>query len=254
MHPDCYKAYESLKASLVNDKHKIFSVEEFSLYDTKLISESRPSPLHINTSPVLSSPKSKAILNTFERVFAMWEAGEDKRKVFNDLYAFPPVQPELSNLAGKNLFELECDMPAPVNLSRKYADYFLSCLVSQAKYINGISSNITSANKSRFFLVGDIGTGKTTFINYIFSRHYEELRRIGVMWIRIDLTKSYHGVKTLDDSASFQLGAALLRHRLTTISVVIIFLISRQNYLITLRWPPLEKDCGSFVGGTSPSA
>jgi ABC-type nitrate/sulfonate/bicarbonate transport system permease component len=49
-------------------------------------------------------------------------------------------------------------------------------------------------------------------------------------------------------------GAALLRHRLTTISVVIIFLISRQSYLITLRWPPLEEDCGSFVGGTSPSA
>jgi len=51
-----------------------------------------------------------------------------------------------------------------------------------------------------------------------------------------------------------QMGAALLRHRLTTISVVIIFLISRQSYLITLRWPPLEEDCGSFVGGTSPSA
>jgi ABC-type nitrate/sulfonate/bicarbonate transport system permease component len=49
-------------------------------------------------------------------------------------------------------------------------------------------------------------------------------------------------------------GAALLRHRLTTISVVIIFLISRQSYLITLRWPPLEEDSGSFVGGTSPSA
>jgi len=50
------------------------------------------------------------------------------------------------------------------------------------------------------------------------------------------------------------LGAAFLRHRLITISVVIIFLISRQSYLITLRWPPLEEDCGSFVGGTSPSA
>ncbi|MCK5232577.1 MAG: hypothetical protein KAR13_20045, partial [Desulfobulbaceae bacterium] len=64
------------------------------------------------------------------------------------------------------------------------------------------------------------------------------------MMLENNKTKHFH----ILFSRSNKMGAALLGHRLTTISVVIIFLIFRQSYLITLRWPPLKEDCGSFVG------
>jgi len=64
---------------------------------------------------------------------------------------------------------------------------------------------LLTPNQSRYFLIGDIGTGKTTFLNYIFSRHYEQLNKRKIFWVRVDLTKSYHYDNSLDESLNYQL-------------------------------------------------
>ena len=199
----CLRAQELLDNILTSvSQHPIYN---FNLNNVELVSTSVYEKQHKRVNYISLSPTSKAILRIFERVFAVWEAGANKRKLFNEIYAFPPHSEEYSHLEGKNLFELDYDELAPVNLSKKHADHFMTCLVAQAKNVRCISGSLAAANRSRFFLIGDVGSGKTTFLNYIFSRHYDTLKRKKVMWIRIDLTKTYHGVESLNDALLFQL-------------------------------------------------
>jgi GTPase SAR1 family protein len=158
------------------------------------------------------SEMNKALHKIFHRTFSMWEAGRDKKELYKNLYAFPSIKDEHQHLIGKNLFDDDSDDLLPVNLGEKYTDYFLTCLCAKAKSIKDIESDIYAANYSRYFLIGDVGTGKTTFLNYIFSRHYEQLQKRKIMWIRVDLTKSYHGSTSLEKALSYQIARVVRKN------------------------------------------
>lgn len=158
------------------------------------------------------SQESNALQRLYERVFFMWEAGRDKEKLFTTLYAFPPDDGSYAYLTKQkvNLLNRGEEL-LPLNLNEEYSDHFLKCLCGRAKTIKNSKSSIDSANRSRFFFIGDIGSGKTTFLNYIFSKNFKYLNAMNVMWVRVDLTKSYQSFteqgedKPLHEALLFQI-------------------------------------------------
>lgn len=155
-------------------------------------------------NPFFLSPTSEAVARILERIFQIWEAGANKKGAFKTLYAYPPNSNKYKHLIGKNLLQIDTNEILPANLSESYADHFLNCLISRAKSIKDNTSAISISNRSRFFLIGDVGTGKTTFISSLFSRNYKALLKHKIMWIRVDLTKTYHSTKNLDKALDYQ--------------------------------------------------
>ena len=159
---------------------------------------------NIESEDIELTPENKALQRIFEKCFSMWEAGRGQEGLFNTIYAFPKVDQAWEWLMGRNILDIKKEL-IPINLNEDYVNYFISCLAGRAKSIKKSSRKIDASNRSRFFVVGDVGTGKTTFLNYAFSLNYNQLHKSKVMWIRVDLTKEYHANKTLSDAVSFQL-------------------------------------------------
>ena len=190
----------SCRQSLISYIDYLFSrIEKFKDYDSYL---SEPYTLLKRTSDRVTldeygeptivnlDPYSKALLRLFERMIGMFQAGKQREVLFKTIYAFPEIQQKMRWLLKvEDIFELDQDF-IPVNLTEEYVDRWLQCLCGLAKSVKKSSEPLHTTNISKFFLIGDVGTGKTTFLNYAFSKHYGWMRDIGIIWIRVDLTKA----------------------------------------------------------------
>jgi hypothetical protein len=181
---------------------------DFNYLNVRLVNSSRYLVTYQNNYDVDDyinlNTENEALLQIFRRVFSIFEAGKDKKNIFDIIYAFPENSDKYSHLLGVNILNTD-DLLLPVNLSPEYVSFFLRCLCGRAIAIKNSTDNLDSANRSRFFLIGDVGVGKTTFLNYLFSHDYDYFDSAKVIWVRVDLTKDYLSNKTLHEAVRYQL-------------------------------------------------
>jgi hypothetical protein len=178
------------------DRYRSYLVEPYSIL--KRTSEIAPPPPK-DLPQVNLSIKNKALLRLYERSLGMFQAGSDREELFDTIYAFPKIPP-----ACRYLLDVEDPLDVdedfiPANLSPKYIETWMRCLCGTAKAVRKSTESIQASNVSRFFILGDIGSGKTTFLNYAFSKYNIWMRNNGIVWIRLDLTKAhYRAMKVMD--------------------------------------------------------
>ena len=204
---------EKLKATIYDDILR----DTFDYKSVKLMempSEAQASDL-INWDSIALSPANKTLFKLFERSFAMIEAGKNRSDLFKLIYSFPREDEYVKKCkeyyTNKNLLDLDAEL-IPLNIDENYAKNFVKCLCGRAKSIKKNKNRMLAANRSRFFIIGDVGIGKTTFLNYIFSCTYKYLEKMSVMWIRVDLTKPYLSSLPLNEAINFQLARVAREH------------------------------------------
>ena len=149
-------------------------------------------------------PTYRALFVMYERILGMISAGTDKEDLFNTTYVTPTVPPEHKDLeAVRN--PLYLDKPTlPANLSTRYIEHLIENLCGVARTVKNTTESIRAANMSRYFLVGYVGSGKSTFLNYAFSKYGAWMTGMQVVWIRIDLTKPHLRRRHLSQSLDLQ--------------------------------------------------
>jgi len=153
----------------------------------------------------------KAIQKMFARVMGHFQAGKNNCQIYETIYAYArPEEEDFTNfqyLMNKDKSIINNDTSiVPANLSEEYTKKLIAELCHIALEIrNNIQCDLSNASCSRFFLLGDIGVGKTTFLNNVLSRYYSLLKENNIFWARVDLTKSHLRNRPLSDAMNFQL-------------------------------------------------
>lgn len=159
--------------------------------------------------------ENKAISKIFNVASTMFEANKKNKAVYDTIYTFP------SSLSNKNEYK-DIDFLSsnkdmiPINISKDVARKFISSICNKAIQLNKDQS-LDSVSNSKFFITGEIGVGKTAFINYLFSTYHNLLKEKNVIWIRVDLTKHYHGNTSLEESLEFQIARIYRQHYMKNI-------------------------------------
>lgn len=150
------------------------------------------------------------VLNVlFQHFFSMWEASKKYKEIYRTIYAFPRT--EHTKISDIDILRSDKEM-IPINSSPEVAEDFLSSLCNRARQILNEPDKVRACKESRFFITGELGSGKTTFLNYLFSNYHDDLANNKVIWVRVDLTKSYHSNKTLSESLKFQIARIIRMH------------------------------------------
>jgi GTPase SAR1 family protein len=134
----------------------------------------------------------------------------EARKSNNDLYAKmyvyhgdkgPAARWVKVNFRAKtNLIHI------PVNITSDETKRFVfQYLVNTAKYVKGLTDRLRAVEVSKIAVVGPTGSGKTAFLNNIFSRYHAELDAENVIWVRVDLMKMDYAIRPLNTAKKAQL-------------------------------------------------
>lgn len=156
------------------------------------------------------SIENAAISKVFQLGFSMWEANKRNKEVYDTIYTFPSNKEKFKVFEEIDLLTTKKEM-IPINGSKKIARNFINAVCNKAIQLNK-KKDINSISNSKFFITGDIGIGKTTFLNYIFSTFHDLLHKKNVIWVRVDLTKHYHNIKILKESLEFQISRIYREH------------------------------------------
>jgi hypothetical protein len=206
--------FEELKTNFKNEVDKfIFENNPFLKHNfskIKLVATQKEEKIQKGKSfPSKLDYFPRALFHLFDRVLGMWEAGKSKKEIYEEIYAYPDKGNEdyLTHIHlkddGYEMLDIELNN-IPVNLDKEYIEKFIIELCGRAIEIRDTKCDIYNSKISRFFLIGDIGTGKTTFLNNLFSQYHEKLKDKEVIWVRVDLTKPYHRKRKLLDALNFQ--------------------------------------------------
>lgn len=204
------KLKESFKAELDNYIYNKNPFSQINFSNIKLIEtqkENKPILSKIFPSKLRSFPQ--ALFQLFDRILGMWEAGKNKKEIYEEIYAYPDKEnadyKDFIHLKedGYEMLDIELNN-IPINLDEEYCEKFVVELCRRSLEVRDTKSDIYNSKISRFFLIGDIGTGKTTFLNNIFSQYHLNLKEEKVIWVRVDLTKPYHRKRKLLDALNFQ--------------------------------------------------
>lgn len=205
----------NLKVKLLDDE---FALNFGSIRLGKTSHEDQRYP---DTENIELSDINRAHDAVFQAALGEVEGGFNKRQVFETFYAFP----EKDNILKypdirKNIDLLNMDTELlPVNLSPGHAEEFLNFLINRAHTVKKIEDRREACKLSRFFLIGDLGSGKTTFINYLYSMYAPILKNKGIFWVVLDLTKGYYSKENLYSSLSFQISKIFREHYFENLSV-----------------------------------
>lgn len=206
---------------LCDSKIKLLE-QEFALNfsSIKLGKTSHEDQRYPDTENVQLSDINRAHDVVFQAALGEVEGGYDKRQVFETFYAFPD-ESNIQNYPDirENIDLLNMDTELiPVNLSPGHAVEFLNFLINRAHTVKKIEDKEEACKLSRFFLIGDLGSGKTTFINYLYSMYAPNLKAKRIFWVNLDLTKGHHNKENLCSSLSFQIAKIFREHYFNNLS------------------------------------
>jgi hypothetical protein len=137
-------------------------------------------------------------LKQFLSSFATIPASPERKALFESVYTFPNERFLAQRKISHDLLEFKSKLQDPYtpevypNVSYEISNCFLDHIMSLINNLRKDRSNPSKVSSrtrrdSIFFLVGDPGIGKTTFLNYLFSVNSEKLRNEKIIWIRLDL-------------------------------------------------------------------
>jgi hypothetical protein len=208
---------EAIKKELENYIHYQNPFLKFNFNNVVLIETPQEDNERVADFSSKMNQFSKAINLIFEKVTKTFEAKKENEGIYKIIYVYADSSdPDYQRYI--HLKEEGCDIindnlnNIPVNLDEEYTKKFIVELSRRAIQIRGTKHNINNAQLSRFFLLGDVGVGKTAFLNNVFSRYHSELKKDKVCWVRVDLTKSHLRDRTLMDALNFQISKVFRAH------------------------------------------
>ncbi|MFC2130542.1 hypothetical protein ACFLSQ_03830, partial [Bacteroidota bacterium] len=191
----------------------------FDFSSVKLTKNKLNESINIETGQSSGYKDKYRILNDLIRnTFAMWEAGKEKENIFKQIYAWPKNEnekiKEYSKFKGKKFRILEDieDNFIPVNCDEEYTEKLINEIAGKANTFKADPKAYDEIRGSRMFLVGEIGSGKTIFINNVFSRYHKLLADRKVIWIRIDLNNKIFRNRSLEEATLFQSAKIIRAH------------------------------------------
>lgn len=164
-----------------------------------------------------------ALYEFFDQTLAIIEAGKSKKDILKKIYVEPrlcknstgehaesPFLPSeqtiimCNDLEGLDILKSKI-LNVPLNCSHKHIKKLLDEILNIATtmHIKG-KNTVQDAGKSRFIVVGEIGTGKSQFLNYVYSVYNEYINE-ACLWIRVDLTKDYLNNLSIEYALKYQL-------------------------------------------------
>ena len=152
----------------------------------------------------------KAVSKIFNVASTMFEANKRNGNIYETIYSFPTKLTENVDDIDFDFMSTNQEMLV-INKSKEISRGFISFICNKAIQLKK-DDGLDSISNSKFFITGEVGVGKTAFLNYLFSLYHSELRKKNVIWIRVDLTKHYHGNATLEDSLDFQIARIYRQH------------------------------------------
>jgi GTPase SAR1 family protein len=213
--------FENLKKLLKNELDSyIFNNNPFTGYNFEnitLVETPRDNNINTKIFPSKISQFSLAFQLIVDRALGMFEAGKSQKDTYEKIYAYAD-ESEIDYVENIHLKEdgyeiLDPDLNnIPVNLDEEYTRKFMVELSRKAQEIRDTKGDIASIKNSRFFILGDVGVGKTTFLNNIFSQYHDNLKDENVFWVRVDLTKPNLSESTLFNALSFQISRIFRAH------------------------------------------
>lgn len=139
-----------------------------------------------------------AIKTIFEFIFEDFESAPEKEDLWETIYTFP-VENDIPFL--KNNF-LDNDRKIEIiNTSSSDCKLFLNSILNRAiSSKNNTFSEVANSKRTKFFVVGDIGVGKTTFFKYLYSKYFDKIRNSNCFYLHIDFSIEFYQKITISES------------------------------------------------------
>ncbi len=142
--------------------------------------------------------KLLAIKTIFEFIFEDFEGSPRMKDLWETIYAFPEENdiPLLKDNFLNNRNQIEV-----VNYTNPDAKLFLNTILKRAISSKDNSFNgIANSKKSKFFVVGDIGVGKTTFFKYLYSKYFDKILNSQCFYLHIDFSIDFYQKLNISES------------------------------------------------------
>ncbi|NDY56206.1 hypothetical protein G3N56_05525 [Desulfovibrio sulfodismutans] len=152
-----------------------------------------------NSQTLSLSPDNTMLNKIFNYCMSIQEAGTGKKALFRTIYTFPAVADDLNRFIDYD-YDNNDELNVPINLTPKQVEDFFYFLCDKALQAKELNNNIYNLRQTRFIFTGDVGSGKTTFFNYIFSMYYDKLDELEIIWVRLDLTKDAYSNQEVKDA------------------------------------------------------
>ncbi|MDD5360598.1 MAG: hypothetical protein PHN88_00585 [Ignavibacteria bacterium] len=154
-------------------------------------------------SVFINDPIFRALRKVFNYIYTEFENSENADNVWERIYAFPPEEEfrdtEYSDpLSNKSTIDY-------INASSTICENFLMNLLQKAKDLHRTTFSLKAAsNLSKFFVIGDIGIGKTSFFKYIYSKYKNVIREKKIFWLHLDLNNQYLRRLSIPEAIKFE--------------------------------------------------
>jgi hypothetical protein len=139
-----------------------------------------------------------AIKNIFEFIFEDFESSPDKKELWETIYTFPYENNEkiIKNNFLDNRKQIEI-----INSSISDCELFLNAILNRAiSSKNNTFNEVANSIKSKFFVVGDIGVGKTTFFKYLQAKYFDKIVASHCFYLHIDFSIEFYQKLTISES------------------------------------------------------
>lgn len=131
-----------------------------------------------------------ALKTIFEFVFEDFESSPDYKDIWETIYAFP-VENDMP-LLRDNFLDNRKQIES-INTTFSDSRLFLNAILKRAKSSkNNTFNGIANSKRSKFFVVGDIGVGKTTFFKYLYSKYFEKIKDSNCFYLHIDFSIDFY--------------------------------------------------------------
>lgn len=170
-------------------------------HDEVELSNTSPKQLHREVINV-TTHEFKALIKIFKHIYADLVSEISDTSFWDSLYAFPLVTKckEVNHplLEDKSVItHINCKL----DIAEKFVKETLQ--IARDNYRNCFNRKVIS-DSSKFFIIGDVGTGKTTFLNFIHSHFYDKIYKNGnIFWHTVDLNKQYLRRLNLPEAIKF---------------------------------------------------
>ncbi|MFC1937951.1 hypothetical protein ACFLWY_05295 [Chloroflexota bacterium] len=166
-----------------------------------------------------------AIRDTFQHVTASPKNAELFKRIYVYKHtSWSDVSEEESSLQNlttsdtNNIFDGYRPI-IPANLIASLTKQILKGLVQLSRKTIHPNQSYVDVISTRFFVVGPIGSGKTTFFNALYSMYHGFLRKNKVVWVRLNLTESVMRELGIKRGLSFNATNILLRHHFQDLKI-----------------------------------
>ncbi|MBI9069005.1 MAG: hypothetical protein JEZ09_17040 [Salinivirgaceae bacterium] len=194
-----------------NLETKINNFVDKHLKSKKIFNELDCNTLILNkTTPVgslkeyckIESPEYRALLKIFKHIYADIEKDLSNSNLWDEIYAFPQKE---ENIQYERILTDNSTI-TPINSNLEISDQFLkeTLQIARDNFRNRFNKNVSN-KESRFFIIGDVGTGKTTFLKFIHNRLKEKLNgNNNILWLHVDFSKEFLNKLSVPEAIKFE--------------------------------------------------